>query len=368
MSSKQPKLSSFQWVHDQAALLAALPFFESGNASPKGTVRGTIKSVDDPKELGRVQVLFDKDDIDTPQVTGAGEWAEPRPGDEVNISHWLDASPAFKGKQPEGLVDKRVSISVTDGEYQYAVVDGDVVFDRQNLTEKKGSKLQLPDNSTMTRMPVYEAGKLPPAVAENIGCTVIEKGGPYGDDWLCICLMRSGKYIWVRHVDLQHGHAGGNDILGYPDTAGAKPFPGMMPTVTDQTFPTSAGQCKQYSVYGSAARGNPYGAECQWFSPPMSDIQPNPIIEPFITNQTEAQDFIRNENGYAENIPGKITPIAGISIPSLGSIMPFPGFNINFDKMVQNILNLLKEQALAQLNQVTGGISNTIIQSTGINI
>ena len=356
-------------------MLAALPYVESGNASPRGTVRATIKSVDDPKELGRVQVLFDKDDIDTSQVTGAGEWSEPRPGDEVNISHWLDVSPAFKGKQPEGLVGKRVSISVTDGEYQYAVLDGDVVFDPQNLTEKKGSKMQLPDNSTMTRMPVYEAGKLPPANAENIGCTVIEKGGPYGDDWLCICLMRSGKYIWVRHVDLQHGHAGGNDILSYNDTGGNKSFPGMMPTVSDQCFPTSAGQCKIYSVFGNSARGNPYGGKCQWFSPPMSDIQPNPTYEAVINNQVEAEEFLRTENGFTDDIPGELTPIAGIDIPALEDILPFPGFSINFDKMVQNILklledqaNLLKQQALNQLSQATGGISDTIIQSTGINI
>ena len=267
--SKQPHINSYQWIHDQAALMAALPFFESGNAAPKGTVRGTIKSVNDPKNLGRVLVLFDKDNVQWPQVTGAGKWSEPRPGDEENLSHWLDVSPAFKGRQPPGLVGKRVSISVTDGEYQYAVVDGaGCLFDPQNFTEKAGSKMTMPDNSTMTRLPLYPSGQLPPAGKENHGCTVVELNGQMDADWVCVCLRRRGKYLWVRHVDLQHGHAGENDGQQPPDSHPDTEEPVNEQSVWDYVFPTSDQAMPKSSNYGTSPRPNPFGGQATWNSPP----------------------------------------------------------------------------------------------------
>jgi len=335
---------------------------------PRGTLRGTIVDVDDPENRGRVKVVFDDMNPDIPQVSGAGEWSQERVGDEPDQSHWIDTSPAFKGKQPKGLLKKRVNISVSNGQYQYAVLQ-DVMFDPQLLAEKAKNKLEMPNNSSMTRMPIYEAKNLPPPCKENHGCTVIEKAGPYGDDWLCVCLQRNGKYIWVRHVDLQHAHAGANDTTSYADTGGDKPFPGKAITGWDFVFPSSAGEMCKYSAYGTKARGNPYGDQCQWFSPPMNDdIKPLPPLPPAVTNQDEALEFLRKQNGFLTNIPGSIATILGIKIPGLDAILPFLGFNIDFNKMLNSLLDYAKQRALAELSKLTGGISDTVIQTTGINI
>jgi hypothetical protein len=242
------------------------------------------------------------------------------------------------------------------------------MFDPQLLAEKAKNKLKMPNNSSMTRMPVYEANKLPEPCEENWGCTVIETGGPYDDDWLCVCLKRSGKYLWVRHIDMQHGHAGANDTTAYTDTGGDKPFPGKAVTGWDFTFPTSAAEMAKYSAYGTDPRGNPYGSKVQWFPSPMSKDQPLATVPPTVTNQDEALTFIRDSDGFTLDIPGQISPIAGITIPGLSSILPFQGFSIDFNQMLQNITSLVKQQALSQLSQVTGGVSDQIIQSTNIQI
>jgi hypothetical protein len=135
---------------------------------PRGTLRGTIVDVDDPEERGRVRVVFDDMNPDIPQVSGAGEWSKERVGEEPDKSHWIDTSPAFKGKQPKGLVGKRVNISASNGQYQYAVLQ-DVMFDPQLLAKGKQKKLDMPNNSSMTRLPIYPSGELPPATAENVG-------------------------------------------------------------------------------------------------------------------------------------------------------------------------------------------------------
>jgi hypothetical protein len=231
---------------------------------PRGTLRGTIVSVDDPEERGRVEVWFDDMNPDIPQVYGAGEWSKERVGEEPDKSHWIDVSPAFKGRQPPGLVGKRVNIEASNGQYQFAVLD-DVLFDPQMLAS---GKMDRPDNSSMTRMPIYPAGQLPPPGKENHGCTVIEEDGPMDSDWLCVCLKRNGKYIWVRHVDLQHGHAGENDGKQPNDSAGDSEQPVAEQSVWDYVFPTSAQEMPKSSAYGTSPRPNPYGGEATWNAPP----------------------------------------------------------------------------------------------------
>ena len=232
---------------------------------PRGTLRGTIVDVDDPEERGRVRVIFDNMNPDIPQVSGAGEWSKKRLGEEPDVSHWIDVCPAFKGKQPKGLIRKRVSIAVSNGQFQYAVLD-DVVCDPQNLA--KGKNLEMPNNSSMTRLPIYPAGELPPPGKENHGCVVIEEDGPMDSDWMCVCLKRNGKYIWVRHVDLQHGHAGENDGRQPNDSHGDSEQPVAEQSVWDYVFPTSAQEMPKSSAYGTSPRSNPYGGEATWNAPP----------------------------------------------------------------------------------------------------
>ena len=239
----------------------------SFTGTPRGTIRGTIVDVDDPEERGRVRVIFDDMNPDIPQVSGAGEWSEAREGKKPDKSHWIDTSPAFKGKQPKGLKGKRVNIAVSNGQYQYAVLQ-DVMFDPQMLATGKQEKLDMPNNSSMTRLPVYGAGELPPASKENHGCMVIEEGGPMDSDWLCVCLKRQGDYIWVRHVDLQHGHAGENDGKQPSDSHPDNEPPVEEQTIWDYVFPTSGGEMEKYSAYGTSPRANPFGGEAKWNAPP----------------------------------------------------------------------------------------------------
>lgn len=170
---------------------------------PHGTLRGTIVDVDDPEDRGRVRVIFDDMNPDIPQVSGAGDWSKERLGSDPDKSHWIDTSPAFKGKQPKGLVGKRVNIAASNGQYQYAVLQ-DVMYDPQLLAN--GKKLDMPNNSSMTRLPVYPSGSLPPATAENVGCVIIEEDGFDGMQWLSVCLQRSGGYTWVNLIDRLHIH------------------------------------------------------------------------------------------------------------------------------------------------------------------
>jgi hypothetical protein len=231
---------------------------------PRGTLRGTIVDVCDPKKRGRVKVVFDDMNPDIPQVYGAGEWSERRIGKKPDVSHWIDVTPAFKGIQPGNLVGKRVNIAASNSQYQFALMQ-DVVFDPQMLAS---GSLERPDNSSMTRLPIYPKGQLPPPCKENHGCTVIEEDGPMDSDWLCVCLKRQGEYIWVRHVDLAHGHAGENDGEQCPDTGGDAEEPVKEQSVWDYVFPTSNGEMKKYSKYGTCPRPNPYGKEAKWWDPP----------------------------------------------------------------------------------------------------
>lgn len=234
---------------------------------PNSCVRATVYDVDDPEERGRVRVLFDDFNPNIPQVQNAGDASKERIAEgEPQLSHWIDVSPSFKGKQPKGLVGKRTSVVITNGQYQYAVL-GDVVYDPQMLTQKAGKELQQPNNSSMTRLPCYESGQLPPASKENVGCTVVECGGPLQSDWLCVCLQRNGEYYWVRHIDASHGHAGQNDSSQPPDNEVDSEKPVNNQTVWDYTFPTTAGEMNKYTNYGDGPRPNPFGDQATWLGP-----------------------------------------------------------------------------------------------------
>ena len=259
-----PNLKNIDWIRRQALNQAIIDSTAGLAGQPRGTVRGTICDIEDPKELGRVRVIFDAlNPKDIPQVEGAGLFSESRDG-SGSISHWIDTSPAFKGKQPLGLLGKRVNIAVSNGQYHYAILQ-DVVHDPQNLVSEAADRLKLPNNSSMTRLPIYGAGGLPPACAENHGCVVIEGGGPMDSDWMCVCLRRNGVYHWVRHVDLAHGHAGQNDSSQLPDTSGDGQQPIKNVSVWDTVFPTTAAEMPKASQYGIDSRPNPFGKAAKWY-------------------------------------------------------------------------------------------------------
>ena len=264
---RPPKLRSTPLVQSLALMQQQAEANMKFAGLPRGTLRGTIVDVDDPEQRGRVRVVFDDMNPEIPQVSGAGEWSEERVGEEPDASHWLDVTPAFKGKQPKGMVGKRVNISPSNGQYTMALAS-DVVYDPQFLAEGKQDKLKMPNNSSMTRLPIYGSGELPEASEENHGCMVIEMDGPMDSDWLCVCLKRNGEYIWVRHVDLQHGHAGENDGKQPNDSAGDSEQPVAEQSVWDYVFPTSAQEMPKSSAYGTSPRPNPYGGEATWNPPP----------------------------------------------------------------------------------------------------
>lgn len=230
------------------------------------TVRATVVDVDDPEDRGRVKVVFDDMNKDIPQVTGTPESTE-RVGKEPDASHWIDVSPAFKGKQPKGLVGKRVTVNLANRQFMYATL-GDTVFDPWAVAGKAGKKMDMPNNSSMTRLPIYESGSLPPASKENHGCMVVEMGGPMDSDWLCVCLQRQGEYYWVRHIDMAHGHAGENDGKQGPDGHPDGEPPVEEQAVWDYVFPTTGGEMQKFSQFGTSPRANPFGGEAKWYEPP----------------------------------------------------------------------------------------------------
>jgi hypothetical protein len=254
-----PIIQALAWQQQNQDALNAIA------GGPKGTIRGTVVDVNDPEERGRVKVVFDDMNPKKPQIEGAtGEdgYGNDRPGSQ-SISHWIDVKPAFKGKQPKRLIGKRVSINASDGQYQNAVMD-DVLWDEGIINEKT----KQPDTATMVRLPVYTRGEFPPPSAENVGLMVVELNGPMDSDWLCVCLKRQGSYIWVRHVDLQHGHAGENDGQQPPDSAGDGEQPVNEQSIWDYAFPTSRQAMPKSSRYGTSPRPNPYGGQATWNEPP----------------------------------------------------------------------------------------------------
>jgi len=264
---KAPKLRTTPLVQQLAAMQQDSEANMKFAGLPRGTLRGRIVDVNDPEQRGRVKVIFDDMNPEIPQVSGAGDWSKERVGQEPDSSHWIDVSPAFKGKQPDGLVGKRVNISASNGQYQYAVLQ-DVLYDPELLAQGKKDQLKMPNNSSMTRLPVYSSGSLPPASEENHGCMVVEMNGPLNSDWMCVCLKRQGNYFWVRHIDMAHGHSGQNDGKQPPDSSGDGEPPVNQQTIWDYVFPTTGGEMQKYSQYGTSPRANPFGGEAKWYNPP----------------------------------------------------------------------------------------------------
>ena len=165
---------------------------------------GTVIDVSDPDELGRVRVILDQVNPDYLIGKDFEQSGEPTETD------WIYPIVPFVGLQPQALVDKmaRVPIVPRDGDPN-RLNFGDPVYDPNEFEEA-----QQPQNSAMTRLPVYPAGQLPPAAKDNLGCMIVEEGGPQGFDWLCVCLNRGG-YAWVRHIDLLHIH-----LTQVPDSSG----------------------------------------------------------------------------------------------------------------------------------------------------
>jgi hypothetical protein len=362
----QPSLRTIPWVRQQAKILNAMESWAKFSGLPKGTARATVIDVNDPEERGRVRVLFDAfNGIDIPQVEGAGVYSQSRNDYDYQeyVSHWIDVSPAFKGKQPPGLVGKRVNVVLSSGQYKYAILQ-DVLNDPELLTDSSKEFLKSPNNSTMSRLPVYPAGQLPLPVAENIGCMVIEEGGPMNSDWTCVCLKRDGKYIWVRHGDLAHGHAGGNDVTQQVDSAGNRPAPAQLGAVGDYCFPTSGKQMVQYSAYGTDCRGNPWGKQAYWHAPPMgidgdgNKIEPLPVKEGTLFDQAKAVDFNRL-TGYPGSISGGFSSNYNPNISTAVEAVPGVNFVGKYIEKAQKLF-AITQRAI----QIAQGVQNIVQNPT----
>ena len=288
---------------------------------PHGTLRGTIVDVNDPENRGRVKVIFDDMNPDIPQVFGAGEWSKERVGQKPDSSHWIDTSPAFNGKQPKGIVGKRVNISASNGQFQYAILQ-DVMYDPQLLAEGKQEKFKRPNNSSMTRLPVYEPDEIPLPSEDNHGCLLIENNGPMKGDWICVCVKRDGKYYWVRLADLAHGHAGGNDGTQQVDSLGNRQNPVMQGTTSDNVFPTTHQQFTINSNYTTRPQGNPKGQVAHWYPAPQSGDKYKEGEDKLLINPAPnpSLSFVRDPAGFS----GLTTSIQGYSpsfAPSISTIL-----------------------------------------------
>ena len=215
---------------------------------------GTIVDVQDPEEMGRVKVILDE--VNPEFLTEKGfDQGSAQP----TTTDWIEASIPMEGIQPEALVGKRVPITPRAGDPN-RLKFGAPVFDPSET-----GKAEQPANSDQVRMPVYPSGSLPPASEANIGLMVVEQGGPMESDWLCVCLKRKGKMLWVRHIDLNHGHAGENDGLQDPDSDGDGEVPVNEQSVWDFVFPTTAEEMPKESIHGTSPRSNPYGGQATWY-------------------------------------------------------------------------------------------------------
>lgn len=219
-----------------------------------GSLKGKVVDVNDPENRGRIKVLFDNM---SPMV-------REQPDSEQYTSHWIEASPSIVGKQSKLLIGSRVVIQPTDGNMGQSVIQ-DIIYDPE--TESVNAE-EMPKSSTATRLPIYNSGELPPACPENRGLTVVEADGPMGSDWLCTCLKRRGTFIWVRHCDLAHGHAGQNDGDQGSDSDGDGEAPVNELAVWDYVFPTSDQEMDKSSSFGLEPRSNPSGSEAIWYDSP----------------------------------------------------------------------------------------------------
>lgn len=349
MSQYVPDLKNIPWIRSTAKIHEDHAKVASTIGRPTGAQRAEVVDVDDPEERGRVRVIFDVLNSEKiPAVEGAGSsYSGPRQG-ESQISHWIDCSPAFRGRQPKGLIGKRVLVHTTDGELHYSVL-ADILQDPELLVADAAEKLKTPNNSTMVRLPIYSAGELPPPGPENVGCTVIEESGPMGSDWLCVCLKRNGKYFWVRHVDLSHAHAGGDDGTQPPSASGERQNPVYMGTTSSHVAPTTGIPHVPKSVFSTNPCGNPFGKECAQPLPPMSEIsdpglkipkwEDFPLLNP---DPDFAINFVRNPASY---------------LPIDSSISGFRAdYNPNIPILFENpaIQAFKKAQEAAELTEAAG--------------
>lgn len=189
---------------------------------------GTITDVADPDNHGRIKVVLDE--MNPEFLTEKGF---PQGGAQPTVTDWIEPGIPFQGVQPEALIGKRVPISPRAGDPN-RLSFGDPVFDPAET-----SKAEQPANSAMTRLPIYPSGSLPSAGPENIGCMVVEEGGPCSSDWLCVCLRRRGQWLWIRHIDLNHIHADQDDGRQGPDSDGDGEEPVDEGPIWDKVAPTS---------------------------------------------------------------------------------------------------------------------------------
>lgn len=188
---------------------------------------GKITDVNDPEERGRVKLVIDEANPDYHTEQGF------KNDGQATVTDWMEPKVPFQGIQPEALVGKRVPVEPKQGDPN-RLFFGDPVADFDETKEA-----EQPKNSAMTRLPVYPSGSLPPAGAENIGCMVVEEGGPCDSDWLCTCLKRRGEYLWIRHVDLNHIHADQDDGRQPPDSDGDGEEPVDEGPIWDKVAPTT---------------------------------------------------------------------------------------------------------------------------------
>ena len=240
---------------------------------------GKVVDVDDPERRGRVKVILDTTNPDFLSADGYDqEGAQPTQTD------WISPQVPFKGVQPDKFVGLRVPIKARDGDSN-RLSFGTPIYDPEEYepgTDKNGNGAgarsrsgggggesstedgETPENSDMVRCAVYPSGSLPDASSENIGCIVIEEGGPMDSDWMCCCLKRKGEYYWVRMIDVSHGHAGEDDGDQDPDSAGDGEDPVKENTVWDFVFPTTHEEYDKNSKHGTDPRDNPFGDEAKW--------------------------------------------------------------------------------------------------------
>lgn len=186
MSKELQKLAEELLVMKSAAARGA-----EGAQTQSKTMVGTVASVKDPLNQGRVQVI-----VDESNPNDAGQTS----GYQATATAWANTADSFIGHQSELLVGQRVVLHTVGNDPNKLIV-GNAIHD-----ESSGSTVAT---TTMTRLPSYLSGQFPEPCEANIGCAAIELEGPFGCDWLCICLRRFGVPLWVRHIDLFHLHLTG---------------------------------------------------------------------------------------------------------------------------------------------------------------
>lgn len=238
---------------------------------------GIVVDVDDPERMGRVKVVLDQTN---PDFLTADKFDQGN--SQGTKTDWIKPDVPFKGLQPPSMVGLRVPIKARNGDAN-RLSFGTPIYDPDEYSAQGGGGKsrsgggggsqddasqpsadgEMPAQSDMVRLPVFPSGGLPDASAENSGCMVMEQGGPMDSDWLCVCMKRKGEYMWVRHIDLAHGHAGEDDGEQGADTDGDGEQPVKELTVWDYVFPTTHQEYEKNSMHGTSPRNNPFGGEAK---------------------------------------------------------------------------------------------------------